>query len=56
MALSKNPYLLSPCGSDGCTVRPRPGENSGRPHGGRLGTQTKAFSRDARRVTKFTFS
>ena len=56
MALSKNPYLLSPCGSDGCTVRTRPGENSGRPHGGRFGTQTKAFSPDAGRVTECTVS
>jgi hypothetical protein len=56
MAPSKNPYLLSSCRTDECTLRPRPGENSGRPHGGRLGTQTKAFSRDARRVTECTFS
>jgi hypothetical protein len=56
MAPSKNPYLLSSCGSGDCTVRPGPGENSGRPHGVRLGTQTKALSRDARRVTEYAFS
>jgi len=56
MAPSKNPHALAPCRTHDCTLRPRPGQSLGRPHGVRAGSQTEAFSRDANRVTEYAFS